>query len=72
MAYIGIYKCRLCSEKYMRCSVPDAETVVKHFIGLTTPMKAWQQINMIDMHSCKDGNFGLADFLGFEKGEFDA
>lgn len=66
MAYFGMYKCRLCGEKYIKCSVSNAEMVIKHFIGLTTPNKALQQINLLDMHSCKGGNFGLADFQGFK------
>lgn len=67
MAYIGIYKCRLCGEKYMACSVSTSEMVVKHFIGLTTPNKTLQQIDLLEMHTCKNGNYGLADFQGFEK-----
>lgn len=65
MAYLGMYKCRLCEEKYMRCSVPDSKVLVQQFIGLTTPAKAKQQIDKLDMHSCGNGNYGLADFIGF-------
>lgn len=65
--YYGIYKCRLCGEKYMRCSVSNSKMVTEHFLGLVTPFKAVQQIDLIDMHSCEDGSFGLADFNGFVK-----
>lgn len=67
MAYLGMYKCRLCGEKYKRCSVPNSKMVTEHFIGLVTPLKAVQQIDLIDMHGCDGGNYGLADFQGFEK-----
>lgn len=66
MAYYGMYKCRLCGETYIRCSVPDKDIAVRHFIGLTNPIKTFKQIETIDMHSCKNGNLGLADFQGFE------
>lgn len=65
--YNGLYKCRLCGETYMACATGSSDIVVKHFIGLETPMKQLQQVTLTEMHSCKDGSFGLSDFQGFKK-----
>lgn len=70
MAYLGMYKCRLCGEKYMRVSVPSSDDVVRQFLGMTIPeYNRRQQVTESDMHSCKNGNYGFADFLGFEEEE---
>lgn len=65
--YNGIYKCRLCGESYTRCCTSNPDIVVEHFIGLVTDKKVLQQVDLTDMHSCKDGSFGLGDFQGFRK-----
>lgn len=67
--YYGIYKCRLCKETYKSCATGSSDIVVKQFIGINTPMKQLQQVDLTDMHSCKDGSFGLSDFQGFAKTE---
>ena len=73
MAYLGMYKCRLCGNKYMRVSVPSSDDVVQQFICMTTPDyyklcdNMHQRVFESDMHDCGNGNYGFADFLGFEK-----
>ena len=66
MAYKGIYKCRLCGEKYVSVSVPNTKAVVNQFLGLTIKeYRQPQQIDITEMHSCGHDRFGLADFQGF-------
>lgn len=67
MPYLGMYKCRLCGKEYEACVTGSSDIVVKHFIGLETPVKQLQQVTLTGMHSCEDGSYGLADFQGFKK-----
>lgn len=67
--YCGMYKCRLCKETYESCATGSSDVVVKQFIGINTLMEQLQQVTLTDMHSCKDGSFGLSDFQGFVKRE---
>lgn len=64
--YNGKYKCRLCGETYISCCTSCSDVVLKHFIGIGTPMKQLQQVTLTEMHCCKDGSFGVSDFIGFE------
>jgi hypothetical protein len=66
-----VYKCRRCGELSKNTHVPDGGCAL---LGILNPnlldfRKIWQGIPLekYDIHTCKDGNAGIADIIGFEK-----
>ena len=68
----AIYKCRMCGEKYVRAYVPKGQ-LISTFLFITSGFERPdpQTPEILDMHGCNDGNYGLADFQGFEIEETD-
>ena len=67
MEYRAIYKCRLCGERYKSVSAGKRtalQSSIKACLGYSS---APQAPLMADVHLCKDGSYGIADFEGFKK-----
>lgn len=72
--YQAIYKCRLCGEEYVGCGTGSENIALASICGLTSkeyfyPKGSGIGVHRVDCHNCKDGSFGLADFMGFRKVE---
>lgn len=75
--YVNVYKCRLCGEMFAN-SGTDSEIVawkgtlheIMRASGLDTPCSTPEVTpTMFEMHSCKDGSYGVAEFQGTRKAE---
>ena len=66
--YYGIYKCRLCKEKFESKGTGTKEVAfdVTMRTALSLKQKYPMYPSMTEPHACKDGSFGIADFLGME------
>lgn len=73
--YVNVYKCRLCGEMFAN-SGTDSEIVawkgtlheIMRASGLDTPCSTPEVTpTMFEMHSCKDGSYGVAEFQGTRK-----
>lgn len=75
--YVNVYKCRLCGEIYTPSGTNSEIAAWKgtlHEImrasGLDTPCSTPEVTpTMFEMHNCKDGNYGVAEFQGTRKAE---
>lgn len=73
--YVNVYKCRLCGEIYTPSGTNSEIAAWKgtlHEImrasGLDTPCSTPEVTpTMFEMHCCKDGNYGVAEFQGTRK-----
>lgn len=73
--FVNIYKCRLCGETYIPSGTNSKIVAWKgtlHEImrasGIDTPCSMPEVTpSMFEMHSCKDGSYGVADFQGTRK-----
>lgn len=73
--YRAMYKCRLCGEKIDGITMGDTEDVeiqIDNTCAFSSeffnPKTAHREARAIT-HRCKDGSYGLAEFLGFRKVE---
>ena len=73
--FVNVYKCRLCGEMFTN-SGTDSEIVawkctlheIMKASGLNTPYSTPEVTpTMFEMHSCKNGSYGVADFQGARK-----
>lgn len=69
----AIYKCRQCGETYFDgetgediASIATCEIAVR---GCTQHGNGTFGVHRYNHHSCADGSYGLADFMGFRKEE---
>ena len=71
--YRAIYKCRLCGGEFESCVTTSIDVVIKNMLNVTVghEIKQWigTPVSETSMHSCKNGSFGMADFVGFRKVE---
>lgn len=72
--YREIFKCRLCGETYEAgCTGSEDiafQSVLALSIGIKRPCPQSPQI--ISVHCCNGGSFGIADFQGFRKVDSEA
>ena len=72
MTHQVIYKCRLCGEAYGNMCTGNKDAVMDvlshHAYGLplTREFPSASCIGIQDIHLCKDGSRGIADFQGFK------
>ena len=73
MEYRAIYKCRLCGEEIAKTTMADkidVEIQIRNTCAFSSdffnPKTAHRELRAIP-HSCKDGSYGLAEFIGFRK-----
>lgn len=74
--YENLFRCRLCG-KIFRSSGTDSRTTAEHSTmnavleasGISPLWKNEDVLTMYEMHTCKDGSFGVADFLGTKERE---
>lgn len=71
--YRAIYKCRMCGEEYSGIQV---NSTIAFAATMAFGCAAAESFDLPSMntviyktnnHECKDGSFGLADFIGFRK-----
>lgn len=69
MEYRTVFKCRLCGECYEGGCTGSEKVVFNATLSacLGIPSKDPQAPCMTEVHSCKDGGIGVADFQGFKK-----
>lgn len=76
--YRAIYKCRLCGEEFEGMSFYENDNSPFYAMTVFTSgsnsfaMGYKEPPNILYMreqHNCKDGSYGMADFLGFRKVE---
>ena len=66
--YKAKYKCRLCGKKFVRLhtnNIIATRCMYEVILGFDSGESLCPKI--IEQHICKDGSFGIADFIGFEK-----
>ena len=60
-----VYKCRNCGETYSNCHAPNLSLALSCImIDGVTPKQWGIPATMIDIHSCKNGEEGIADLVG--------
>ena len=61
------YRCRLCKKKYYNGTIGSDKIAEREMYLLVTGNKASDPIAplMTTVHHCKNGNIGLADFIGW-------
>lgn len=70
--YHAIYKCRLCGEEFSEGNTGEEiarDTTILLAMRNSTAGALSSTTFTRTKHNCKDGSFGLADFLGFRKVE---
>ena len=70
MEYKTIFKCRLCGECYegwCKCDKKHALQAAR-FACMGT-LSSPETPHLIEVHNCKNGDIGIADFRGFRKVE---
>lgn len=72
--YRAIYKCRLCGEKFYNAGTNCEDTASKATMytvlessGITPQFESRNAPIQFDLHNCKDGSYGMADFQGMKK-----
>lgn len=56
-----IYKCRKCNELTKNVHVPNGLMQVCDAVSNADSLK------LLNVHSCKNGNLGISDLIGFEE-----
>ena len=76
--YMAIYKCRLCGKEFCNSGTGDKDTAatatmytVLESSGITPQFESPNAPTQFGFHSCKDGSYGMGDFLGMRKTEKD-
>lgn len=69
--YHAIYKCRLCGEHYDSAGTTNRELAIRESTLLCLGVKGNepQAPQMTEVHLCKNGSIGIADFKGWIKKE---
>lgn len=79
MVYNQIYKCRKCGEEFCPITTHGRTTVGKdmtEFIRRANGTPKYMSERMVlvpklyAQHNCKNGDIGVADFIGYERQEF--
>lgn len=61
-----LYRCRLCGEIDRSTHAPDFGLAVVYGITKSTPREWGGEVQMLDIHHCKNGRVGVSDFIGAE------
>jgi hypothetical protein len=62
-----IYKCKRCRELIKNSHAPDGNITLCSIITNTNIPKEWGVTpTKEDIHTCKDGNLGMTELIGFE------
>lgn len=69
--YMAIYKCRLCGKEYKDTAATATMYTVLESSGITPQFESPNAPTQFGFHSCKDGSYGMGDFLGMRKTEKD-
>lgn len=66
--YYAIYKCRLCKERFENQGTSTKDVAFDVTMRTALGLKHKDPMNpcMTEVHLCKDGSFGIADFLGMK------
>lgn len=69
MEYRTMYKCRLCGEIFPCHVTMDRQIAIKGICSCISGIDFKDGIkpNMHEIHACKDGNMGVADFIGVRR-----
>lgn len=69
MEYRAVFKCRLCGETYESgCATGNKIVALLSATGACVGKQIQPQGPILtEVHSCKNGDFGIADFQGFRK-----
>ena len=69
MFFETMYKCRLCGETYAMHCTADRQVAVKSIIAclMNKTLKDGITPSLHEIHSCSNGNIGVADFLGIKE-----
>ena len=69
MEYRTMYKCRLCGEIFPYHVTMDRNIAFKAVCSCLcdTEFKDGIKPDLYELHSCKDGNMGIADFIGIKE-----
>lgn len=68
----AIYKCRLCGKEYVECSTSGEKSnqrFVMDMMNRAVRQKKPEEVmepTLYECHSCGDGSYGVADFLGLK------
>ena len=72
--YRAIYKCRLCGKVFFNAGTDCKDTASKAAMytvlessGITPQFEFPDAPTQFDFHNCKDGGYGMSDFLGMKK-----
>ena len=72
--YMAIYKCRLCGKEFYHAGTDCEGTASKAAMytvlessGITPQFESPNAPIQFDLHNCKDGSYGMADFQGMKK-----
>lgn len=66
--YYCIYKCRLCKEKFKNQATSTGDVAFNAVMRTALELKQNDPMRpcMTEPHLCKDGSFGVADFMGIK------
>lgn len=66
----AVYKCRLCGEEEIKCSTSAAKSnqkfvwdIMYRAVRMREPEEPMEP-TLFECHLCKDGSYGVMDFLG--------
>ena len=62
----AIYKCRLCGEEFVECSTSGEESNRSFVMKIMCRAVEIMEPTIYTCHPCRDGSYGVADFLGFK------
>ena len=62
----SVYKCRLCGEKYCEGETSNKKLALSITIAAALSQEHSDPMasTLITVHNCKDGSYGISDFLG--------
>lgn len=66
--YVATFQCRLCKQAFETART-GADIAYIAMTELVAGFPTQKTVQMTDVHSCNDGSFGMADFIGFKKYE---
>ena len=66
--YRAIYKCRMCGEEYETHNTFNDEVDTQTYMANMCIQRKKHNLPF-EHHVCKDGSFGLSDFIGIRKVE---
>ena len=72
--YRAIYKCRLCGKVFFNAATARRNTASLSVVytalkasGITPQFASPNAPMQVDVHNCKDGSYGMSDFLGMKE-----